>query len=254
MPTPPYRYFEINTGRENIRCKLYAAGPAPERVIVFGHGFAGHMDNAACEKFADRVVSKHKDAAVLAFNWPCHGNDVKKKLTLEDCDTYLAAVIRHARETMQVQELCAYGTSFGGYLMLKYIQDHGTPFRRLALRCPAVNMYESLTGRIIRSDEMERLQKGKSVPVGFDRKIEVDRGFLEALRAADVRELSFLDFADDLLIVHGEADEVIPFEESKRFAEDNVIEFVPVPRADHRFRDPKALEAADKAVLAFLGL
>lgn len=247
------RYFEINENGNNVRCKLYCNSEI-DRVVIYGHGFAGHMDNASCEKFAERVLSKYRDVAVLAFNWPCHGSDVKKKLRLEDCDAYLSSVIRYVKDTLQPAALFGYATSFGGYLMLKYLQDHGNPFRKLGLRCPAVNMYDALIGVIMQEDELERIRKGKVVPVGFDRKIDLDLSFLESLEAADIRKGSFLDFADDLLIVHGEEDEVISFDGSRLFAENNVIEFLPVPQADHRFQGRHALEIADKAVIEFFGL
>ena len=30
-----------------------------------------------------------KDNAVMAFDWPCHGEDARKTLLLQDCDFYL---------------------------------------------------------------------------------------------------------------------------------------------------------------------
>lgn len=248
------KYFEINRDGHNVRCKLYVNRmEAMKKVVLFCHGFAGHKDNSAAEKFAGRVLSKFGDAAVLTFNLPCHGDDVKKKLVLRDCLDYLGIVLDHIRESFHVEEIYAYATSFGGYLVLSYLHERGNPFRKIALRCPAVNMYTSLTETIMGADELALLRKGKSVPVGFDRKIDVNPQFLEDLRNADIQKLSFLDYADDILILHGTADEVIPFEASQKFADDNVIEFIPVEGADHRFQKPAHMELATKAVIAFFG-
>ena len=55
-----HRYFEINEQSHNIRCKLYCQDPKDiRRVVIFCHGFSGHKDNAAAEKFAQRML------------WPC---------------------------------------------------------------------------------------------------------------------------------------------------------------------------------------
>ena len=63
------KYFEINKSNQNIRCKLYYSKQHPiEKVVLFGHGFAGHKDNGAAQKFADRVLSKYKGIAVLIFS------------------------------------------------------------------------------------------------------------------------------------------------------------------------------------------
>lgn len=248
-----FRYFEIQSGGDLIRCKLYCNSEI-RRVVVFGHGFAGHKDNGSAEKFAHTLLTKYKDAALMTFNWPCHGDDVKKKIVLEDCGTYLAAVTDYIKTRLHVENIYAYATSFGGYLFLKYISDHGNPFRKMALRCPAVNMYDVLTKNIMKPDEYEKIQKGKPTLVGFDRKIQITRQFLSDLQEADIRQVSFLAFADDLLILHGTEDEIVPYAASRQFAENNVIAFVPVEGADHRFIDARKMAAATKTVLEFFEL
>lgn len=246
------RYFEINGQGHNVRCKLYYNDlQAVGRAVLFCTGFAGHKDNNAAHRLAEKLLGKHADAALLVFNWPAHGDDVKKKLALADCDAYLTLVLNELKTRFGIDRPDGCATSFGGYLTLKYTAEHGFPFRRLALRCPAVPMYEVLTNTIMRFDDYDRVMKGKDILVGFDRKIVVTRAFLEELRENDIRQRNYLDWADDLLIVHGTADEVVPFESSRAFAEQNVIELIPVERADHRFQNPKHLDLAIKYFLQF---
>ena len=250
-----HRYFEINSGGHNIRCKLYCQDLKSVRnVVIFCHGFGGHKDNGAAEKFAERMLTKHRGCAMVTFNWPSHGDDVKKKLTLSDCDAYLSFVVGHVKEKYRPEKLFCYATSFGGYLTLKYVAEHGSPFRKIALRCPAVPMYDVLTGTIMETGDMEKLRKGKDIPVGFDRKIMISQAFLDELRGNDIRRLAYLDWAEDILILHGTRDEVVPFAESHSFAENNLIEFIPVEGADHRFRAPGTMEIAIKRILEFYDL
>jgi hypothetical protein len=248
-------YFEINRDGHNIRCKIYSSEVHDiSRIVLFCHGFGGHKDNRAAEKFAERVLTKYKRVAVVCFDWPAHGDDVKKKLQLSDCDAYLTLVIQFLYERYHPEALFAYGTSFGGYLLLKYISEHGNPFVKIALRCPAVDMYKTFTESIMNPDILEHLSKGKDVSVGFDRKVHVNRQFLDDLRYADIRKLDFIPFADDLLILHGTKDEIIPIEDSQAFCDNNVIEFEAVPNADHRFTDYKTMEQATKLILNFFNL
>ena len=205
------KYYEINKDGYNIRCKVYyEKGAEIQKAVICGHGFGGHKDNKACERYAEHVLKKHKDAAVITFNWPCHGDDVRKKLTLDDCTAYLDHVVKDAAERFSGGDLYGYATSFGGYLFLLYLQKFGDPFRKLALRCPAVSMYEVLTNVIIKHDEIYRLRKGKEVPVGFDRKIMVSPAFLEELRTADIRTYDYLEYAEDILIIHGKKMKLSP--------------------------------------------
>lgn len=250
-----HRYFEINGSGHNIRCKLYYRDLKDiRRVVIACHGFGSSKENTASDKLAERMTSKYKGCALVTFDWPCHGDDVKKVLRLDDCTAYLRLVIDYVREKYRTEELYGYGTSFGGYLMLKYIAEQGSPFRKIALRCPAVNMYEALTQTIMESGELEKLQKGKDISVGFDRKIPMNPAFLEELGQKDIRTWDFLDWAEDILIMHGTKDEVIPFEEGRAFAENNLIEFAAIQGTDHRFRAPGSMEQAVKLILAHFEL
>lgn len=246
------KYFEINENNNNIRCKLYFnKGDALRKVVLYGHGFAGHKDAGAGKKFAERVLAKYKGIGVMAFDLPCHGNDVKKKLVLGDCLDYMDLAVGYIKNTLQAEEIYSYATSFGGYLVLKYLAERGNPFRKIVLRSPALNLYESMTGVIMTEADRELLAKGKDALVGFDRKIRINPQFLQDIQACDVRKMDFLDFAEDLLILHGTRDEVVDFAESEGFAEENIIEFIPVEGADHRFQNPNHMETAIKAVIQF---
>ena len=246
------KYFEINRDGLNIRCKLYAKARTGFReAVLYVHGFAGHKDNGAARKFAERVLTKYKGIAVVTFDLPCHGDDVKKKLILADCLTYMDHVIRYLEEESGAEELFAYATSFGAFLVLRYLKDYGDPFKRIALRSPAIPMYELITQTIIKGDELDMIRRGREVPVGFDRKINVGEGFLKDLAASDIRKEDYIDVCEDILILHGTKDEVAPFEASRSFADDNIIEFVPVEGADHRFQNPKHMETSIKEVTRF---
>lgn len=249
------KYFNVNTNGCSISCKLYANDPsAVTEVVLFGHGFGGDRDNRSAEKLAKRLLSKNKGAALVIFNWPCHGGDVRKTLRLEDCDTYLGEMLAHVKRAYPGAELFGCATSFGGYLFLKYVSEHGSPFKKLCLRCPAVDMYGVMTGTIMTEDDLKKLDKGKPVLVGFDGKIKVDKAFIDSLREADITKRDFLDWAEDILIIHGTNDEVVPFEKVRDFADGNIIEFDAVEGADHKFRDPLKMDHVLKQFAAFFGL
>lgn len=249
------RYFEINGQRHNVRCKLYCRDlHSIRQTVIFCTGFGGHKDNRAAEKFAQRMLSKYKGTALVTFNWPCHGDDVKKKLTLTDCDTYLEMVIEHIKERFQPKDLYAYATSFGGYVLLQYISERGNPFKKIALRCPAVNMFQMLTETIMSPNDLLLLHKDREVSVGFDRKVAVSRAFLDELQRHDICQREFFAHADQLLILQGTADEIVSPQAVFAFAEENVIECIPVSGADHRFQRPEDMEKATKAILTFFEL
>lgn len=249
-----HKYFDINEQGCSIRCKLYCADAnAVKRIIVCCHGFASSKESTSYETFAHRAVAKKKGTAVIAFDWPCHGEDARKNLQLGDCETYLRLVTEYAKSRFGTDELYAYGVSFGGYLLLKYLAENGNPFRKVALRCPALEMYRSLMDVLMTADEVSKLESGKPVLIGFDRKVRISPEFKEELASFDPLSREFFDYADDILIIHGTADEIVSFDVAREFAENNVIEFVAVEGADHRFHDPKKMDLAISRMLDFFG-
>ena len=75
------KYYNINEQKNNIRCKIYYSDKNNiEKAVIFCTGFAGHKDNNAANRFAEKLLSKEKGSAVVVFNWPAHGDDIKKKL------------------------------------------------------------------------------------------------------------------------------------------------------------------------------
>ena len=249
------KYFNVNSNGCSISCKIYSDDlSSVKSVILFGHGFGGKRDNKAAEKLAKRLLSKNKGAALIIFNWPCHGDDVRKTLRLEDCSAYLDEMTAYVKKTYPAAELYGCATSFGGYMFLKYISENGNPFRKIALRCPAVDMYGVITGTIMTDEDMRKLEKGKPVLVGFDGKIKIDKGFTDGLKEADLMQRDFLDYAEDILIIHGTKDEVVPFGSVRDFAENNIIELDAVEGADHKFTDPIRMDHFMKRFAAFFGM
>ena len=120
------KYFSVNEQGNSIKCKIYCDSPkAVKKAVIYGHGFSGHKDNKAAERFAEYVLKKHRDTAVVTYDAPCHGDDVKKKLSLSDCGAYLGLVTRYVEKQYHTDALYAYATSFGGYQFLKYISENG---------------------------------------------------------------------------------------------------------------------------------
>ena len=247
------KYFSINTSGNSVRCTICVNDLRNvDQVVLALHGFGGQKESLAIRHFAEKALSKYKAMAVLSYDHPCHGEDALNRLTLEACDRYLGYVLQYIAEQFPDAELYNYSTSFGGYLALKFIYEHGKPFRRMALRCPAINLYELMTEKVIAPLDLEKLRSGKDILAGFDRKVRLCPRFLEEIREFDLREKDLLDYCEDILIIQGTKDEIVDTEAVRQFADDNLIEYIPVKNADHRFTDPQIMSLAISEVLKFL--
>ena len=82
----------------------------------------------------------------------------------------------------------------------------------------------------------------------------IEMSLLEEMKVNDIQQLDFIDYADDILIIHGTEDEIVAFDVVRDFAENNVIEFAPVEGADHRFRNERKMDTAIKMIFDFYAL
>ena len=161
-------------------------------------------------------------------------------------------VLSYVKEKYHPEEISGYATSFGGYLFLKYAAEHGNPFGKLVLRCPAVRMYDVLSRHVLTEEDKSKLAHGKPVMAGFDRLVRISPEFMKSLQEHDITELDYSGMADSILILHGTKDEIIPEESVQEFAWKNGIEYIPVEKADHRFMDPKIMDLAIEYIQMFL--
>ena len=243
----------INENGCSIRCRLFYENLTEvRRAILYAHGFGGHKETRAADRFSMAVLAKKKDTVIMAFDWPCHGEDARKKLKLDDCSAYITLCVKYLAEMVGSENISLCAISFGAYLMLKYISENGNPFRQLALRSPAVIMYQVITKNIMNEENHRDISRGKETLVGFDRKIRISPEFLKELEKADITGLDYMPFADDILIVHGMKDEIVPIGAVRDFADQNLIEFIPVEKADHRFIDQKKMDIAIAKMVEFL--
>lgn len=244
--------FDINAEGFSIRCKLFYEKDFRHipHVALCTHGFGGNKENHSAAKFAQQYITKYKDCGVIVFDWPCHGADARKKMVLSEYMTYLRLVTDYTKEELGAKETFNYSTSFGAYLTLKYIHDAGNPFQKIALRSPGIAMYQLMLNNLT-PEELAKVEKGKEVSVGYDRKMKLDKTFLEDLKASDIRQYEYFDWADSMLILHGTKDKLAPLADSQAFAENNVITFIPVENANHTFSDPTTSDFAAHTIVEF---
>lgn len=243
--------FPVNQDGYSIRCRLFCNQSPIRQTVLFCHGFGGNKDNMSVKRFAQYVLPRHNDVGVLAFDWPCHGEDALRKLSLDACDRYLELMIDYARTALGTDMLYACASSFGAFVILKYISEHHNPFFRIALRCPAVNMYQLVSTTLADEGEQEKLARGKDALIGFSRKIRITAAFVEELRQSNITEWEYTDFRNQLLILHGTKDEIVPIDAVRQFAEQNGIPFIPITNADHRFVDPGKMKESIEIIQDF---
>ena len=79
----------------------------------------------------------------------------------------------------------------------------------------------------------------------------MDKPYLDEIKAVDLLHEDLTPYMDNVLILHGTRDEIVPLDMVRQFADDQLMAFVPIDNADHRFQDPRAMDEAIKVILDF---
>ena len=234
--------FEIKKDDLCIKCRAYSYDfDYVDKVIISCHGFTGSKDNKTANALANEL--KENDGyMIISFDWPCHGDDNRKEVDLDVCNKYLKTVIDYVHNTLDIDEIYGQGTSFGGYLILKYISENGNPFEKITLRCPAVNMYDALVNIILNEEQLNTINNGGVVYCGNDRDTVITKKLVESLRENDILKRDFSNYSDKIVTIHGNKDTLIDYNVDKDFSEKNGIEFITSEGTDHGFNVPGKIE------------
>lgn len=248
-----FDYITVRTDGNEVYAKLYHGEHAEKvnRAVIYTHGFGGNKENRSAQMLAEGMIASRPDTALMTYDLPCHGEDGSARLEIGRCHEYMASVLGYMKERFSPEEVYACGNSFGGYLTLRYMSLNDSAFRKAALRCPAVEMYNVLTG-LVTPEQHEALGRGQ--PIDTEQGITVFPEFVRELREADITESDYTarSINKNIIIVHGTEDEVVPFESVRRFADRNIIRFVPIEGADHRFTAGDTLETAVSIMRGFI--
>lgn len=242
------RFFSVHTERYDIPCKYMGTGSAVKYIILGVHGFNGDKESSALCALAEKM--EKRGGAVVCFDFPAHGESRAQDdaLTVENCMADVTELASWCRREYPEADKTVFATSYGGYIALLCSREL-CDFRFI-LRAPAVTMPEHILTDILGLSADEYKEQGCAV-CGFERKICLPYSFYEELRRNRVTDKHF-DFP--ALVIHGDADDIVPPEDIRKFcAENEKFTLSVVKGADHRFKKPGELEQvislAEKAII-----
>lgn len=247
-----------------------------EKIVIALHGFSGSKESKAIV-ILQRIVTG-RGVGLVKFDWPAHGRSRAKgsDLTVTNCLRDLETVVQHVRRRHPDVELATFATSFGGYLAMLYAAKNPKVFSQIVLRSPALRFGWLLREKIIDEDLQRQLNENGYFETGFDRMIRVYQELIDESGEYRIEDIygGFDEVQDEAdagitrgdgagtgidvdgqydprqevlsrtTIIHGDADELVPYEDSVAFAKAHDIELYTVQGADHRYTGEGMLEEA----------
>ena len=229
--------FLLRRGQLAIPCALTVSDDgSPGRVVLGVHGFAGSKDDANQRDLAEEMALF--GAAAIRFDFPAHGENPEKELTLRGCVETLVAVARYAREEYpEVPDLCLFATGFGAYVTLIALPELlKLPGRvKLVLQTPSVRMDRTLLAMMGLTSQTLWAMDRYTLPT--PRPLTVTYRFYEELASHS----AMAEVPIPVLILHGQQDAYVASEDLRMFYDLNdQAELVILSGVTHQFLEPGA--------------
>ncbi len=214
----------------------------PKAIIVAIHGFCGDKESTCIDML--RHEMNKVGIGLIKFNLPAHGDSEVEgdKLTVSNCLNDLNNIVSLIKSDYKNIPLIVFGTSFGGYLTLLYHYYHPDIFDYIVLRSPAIKMYQILSTSLIGEDIKKSLDTMGYFDYGFERVIKITDKFINELKENDLVELYKDKKINNMAIIHGDMDDLVPIDDSREFVSKHGGKLYIVKGADHRYKKPGELE------------
>ena len=237
-------YFKNKKG-DKLCGVLVEAANKNHPVVILCHGFHSTKDNNTNTRL--QVMLKEKSIATFRFDFYGHGESEGKfeDITVSEAVEDLLCAIELLKKK-GYKKIGLIGASFGGLTsLLTAAKSKDLLF--LGLKCPATNFLEiELTHRT-----KENLQEWKREGFSYYKNDEGETYRLNYMFFQDLKKNNGFIVADKIriptLIVHGEADEIVPVKQSE-----SLYKLIPncklaiIPNADHRFNPSIRSSAKNK--------
>ncbi|TAJ97038.1 MAG: alpha/beta fold hydrolase [Candidatus Manganitrophaceae bacterium] len=218
-------------------------GPT-SRAVLLCHGFMSSKESSTNRTLTPRLLSKR--IAACRFDLFGHGDSDGpfSRLTLTQCLEQTEAMLGWLRENGYT-EIGLVGSSFGGLIAIHTAAKH-PELIAVALKCP-VSDYPPIWRTHLGETGMNHWKESGLLAIATPNgKARLEYTFYEDLLKYDTYRAA-AQIKSPTLIVHGEADEYVPFDQSLRLFDtlrlpNDQREMEPIPGANHEFSKPEDFE------------
>lgn len=216
---------------DDIFIKKHFCDENPCHILIGIHGFGSDCNSKVLNFVANQIC---KDGVwVVCFDLPAHGMDKNKILTLKKCTEYLKKVT-DLFSTYNCPT-SFFATSFGGYVLLNFLQTTDHNFQNIILRSPAIFMDQVLENCILPDHGfcIKDLQN-KPIELGYTKKICINYQFLQDLKS---QKILSINKKQNYFVIQGKKDNVVDFKKNEVFLKKHCknCKFFYFDNSGHRF-------------------
>ena len=199
-------------------------------IVIYCHGFGESKDRI----IQHSKILNENNLGIISFDFPCHGEDTTdfKDITYDLVISYIDEIIKYIKEQYSEIPISIIGSSFGGYMVLNYINDKKYLFDKVFLKYPAVNFYECTKRKLNIDDNYFDDNEFYELPSGY----RLYNKFYFDSKEHDIMK-KFNKYNNNIYIIHGNMDKTVLLEDVKLFAEKNDIKLNIIDGASHGMKE-----------------
>lgn len=212
-------------------------------IIISVHGFSSSKSSFIVKKLMP--ILKENNIGLLSFDLPGHGERKNEVLKVSDCLKSIKEVESYVREFYS-GPISFMGKSFGGFLLLRYLQNNKNKYGKIILMAPALNQFEIWKLDVSENGQelIKSLEEGKNYVVDG---MEVDVSILYDFFKFEI--FKNLNVDCDVKLIYGTKDVTVSNENIKKLAKIKNWQAFAVEGADHFYRRDEDVKAVSDLFL-----
>jgi pimeloyl-ACP methyl ester carboxylesterase len=228
-----------------------------ELIILICHGLGSSKGSPTAQRIDTAALQNGFGSC--RFDFSGHGDhpSVGRPFSVAACLADLATVDAYIKEKAPQSEVAIFASSFGAFMTLLYLSqitlngEANKPLRRACLRCAAVSLPTLFLEKTPPEQREELRQPGFfMLDYGYVHPLMMTKKFYDELEAIDLFRL-YRPGTAELFMIHGEADEIAPYENARRFAAYADAGLLTLPGCGHAFDHPGEMEQMTAASMDF---
>ena len=229
--------FQDSSGHK-VSAILTEPSSPTDAIVILCHGFLSNKESRTNQRLTELLLDK--GISTFCFDWFGMGESEGRfaELTVDVCCDELEKALSFVRNKAY-SRIGLVGSSYGG-LIATLIASRDSSLTALGLKCPVPDFPEMLRLEF-GQEAMSRWQSTGEIPdvTGCDKPIELRYAFYDNCLTHDAYYAAQA-IRTPTLIVHGDADELVPLHQIKRLEQSLAGEKILhlLPGANHHFGKP----------------
>ena len=205
-------------------------------ILIAVHGFSSSRNSFVFEKIAPTL--KENNIGLVCFDLPGHGLRKNEKLNVKVCLDSIKEIEEWVK-SFYSGSISLTGASFGGFLLLRYLENNTNQYGEVILRAPALEEYYICKEDTLENwkEMIECLDKGENY---FRDGMEVDVSMIEDYFKFDI--FNHLDIKEDVKLIYGSKDISVNNENIFKLAKIKNWDLYRLDDADHFCRRPQDVQ------------